>query len=374
MAGSGGRLLLLSAVAGWAAGQGRLDCRADSLNSCIRLADPLLEQPRYVFPANTEDMDHVCNVLFPRTWSEFVSCVRQYTQDCLSSEQTADFNRAVGDSINSVHKMCTNEDYKSDYLRHASCIRERSTGAEFCGSHYSRLVEQVKGSRQATQRDMCCTHSSFKACVMHETQSCTCPTQQDCAQGMSAQGFARAMLDKALGFLLKQCQDYTPTDRDCPNFRPPVTERAPRLEDQEVVTEKYEAGSYFPSGAPGREERREEDYPQGRGDAGLDDWGIPLEEERPVTSISREPEDQITEGNFLIPVMDPQENPRRKPWLPSHGELQSFDDLFSNAVEPAGLASGGGALAPAPGPWPLAPPLLLLLPPTLLLLRRRAGV
>ena len=27
-------------------------------------------------------------------------------------------------------------------------------------------------------------------------------------QGMSAQGFARAMLDKALGFLLKQCQDY----------------------------------------------------------------------------------------------------------------------------------------------------------------------
>ena len=27
--------------------------------------------------------------------------------------QKADFNRAVGDSINSVHKMCTNEDYKN---------------------------------------------------------------------------------------------------------------------------------------------------------------------------------------------------------------------------------------------------------------------
>ena len=26
---------------------------------------------------------------------------------------------------------------------------------------------------------------------------------------------------------------------------------------------KYGGGSYFPSGAPGREERREEDYPQG---------------------------------------------------------------------------------------------------------------
>ena len=27
---------------------------------------------------------------------------------------------------------------------------------------------------------------------------------------------------------------------------------------------KYGGGSYFPSGAPGREERREEDYPQGK--------------------------------------------------------------------------------------------------------------
>ena len=29
-----------------------------------------------------------------------------------------------------------------------------------------------------------------------------------CRQGMEATGFARAMLDKALGFLLKQCQSY----------------------------------------------------------------------------------------------------------------------------------------------------------------------
>ena len=27
--------------------------------------------------------------------------------------QRSDFNRAVGDSINSVHKMCTNDDYKN---------------------------------------------------------------------------------------------------------------------------------------------------------------------------------------------------------------------------------------------------------------------
>ena len=30
-----------------------------------------------------------------------------------------------------------------DYLRHAECIKERSTAADFCGPHYNRLVEQV---------------------------------------------------------------------------------------------------------------------------------------------------------------------------------------------------------------------------------------
>lgn len=363
-------LVMASASAiGGALGQSRLDCRTDSLNTCIRLADPLLESPRYVFPATPDDIDHVCNVLFPRTWSEFVSCIRQYTADCLTSDQRADFQRAVGDSINSVHKMCTNTDYRNDYLRHAECIKERSTAPDFCGPHYNRLVEQVKGSRPASQRDMCCTHSSFKACVLHETKSCTCPTQQDCAQGMSAQGFARAMLDKALGFLLKQCQDYVPTDRDCPNFRPPVVEKQPRFNDEETVTEKYGGGSYFPSGAPGREERREEDYPQGRGEDNLDDWGLSGSREdqlEPVTSNSRDEEereeDQITEGNFLIPVLNPQEDERtRKPWLPSlDGELHSFDDLFSNSVEPAGLSSAAG-VARFPIQSLLFPILLLLL-------------
>ena len=39
---------------------GRLDCRTETLNTCIKLADPLLEDPRYVFPAANEDVDHVC--------------------------------------------------------------------------------------------------------------------------------------------------------------------------------------------------------------------------------------------------------------------------------------------------------------------------
>ena len=51
--------------------------------------------------------------IFPKTWSEHISCIKSFTSTCLSTNQRSDFNRAVGDSINSVHKMCTNEDYKS---------------------------------------------------------------------------------------------------------------------------------------------------------------------------------------------------------------------------------------------------------------------
>jgi len=43
-----------------AVGQGRLDCRTETLNTCIKLADPLLEDPKYVFPSNNPDVDHVC--------------------------------------------------------------------------------------------------------------------------------------------------------------------------------------------------------------------------------------------------------------------------------------------------------------------------
>ena len=62
----------------------------------------------------------------------------------------------------------------------------------------------VKGVTPSTQQELCCSHSAFKTCVIHETRSC--PAQP--AAQMTARDFARAMLDKSLGFLLKQCQDY----------------------------------------------------------------------------------------------------------------------------------------------------------------------
>ena len=53
-----------------------------------------------------------CSDVFPKMWSEFIDCTKSFAASCISSAELSHFNRAVGTSINSVHKMCTNEDYK----------------------------------------------------------------------------------------------------------------------------------------------------------------------------------------------------------------------------------------------------------------------
>ena len=78
---------------------------------------------------------------------------------------------------------------------------------------------------------------------------------------MNAQDFARAMLDKSLGFLLKQCQvtegvsivlekhfisnpfqDYVPSRADCPGYDIPL-EKTPRQMDSVL-----DSDNYYPSG------------------------------------------------------------------------------------------------------------------------------
>ena len=62
---------------------------------------------------------------------------------------------------------------------------------------------------------------------------------------MNAQDFARAMLDKSLGFLLKQCQDYVPSRSDCPGYDIPM-EKTPRQMDGHNAG--VDSDNYYPSG------------------------------------------------------------------------------------------------------------------------------
>jgi len=324
----------------------RSECGTEQVNTCIRLADPLL-QPQHVFPVNSQDIDHVCNVLFPQTWSKFVECIKDYTNTCLSSDQKSELNRAVGDSINSVHKMCTNEDYKSDYLRHAECIKEKSMNPSHCGNYYTTMVDMVKGDSPALHREICCSHNSFKECVIAETESCPC-TGDACLRGMEATGFAKAMLDKALGFLLKQCKTYTPDERDCAVYTRPQVKQ-PRVEETDKNSRlddiKYDDGSYFPSGMPNRDERREDEWTDLQEDL-LQPIDNVVDEKTTEFPDLLDPVPRETTNNPVFePFMpqQPQEDERRKPWLPSP-DIKSFDDIFNTVTrrsEAQERASGG---------------------------------
>merc|ERR1719394_75295 len=105
----------------------------------------------------------------------------------------------------------------------------------------------VKGVTPSSQRELCCAHRAFKDCVLAETRVCGGHSQQ-----MSAQDFARAMLDKSLGFLLKQCESYVPNRRDCPGYEFPP-EKQPRQLDggnrgQENRGQSVNSDNYYPSG------------------------------------------------------------------------------------------------------------------------------
>ncbi|KDR14897.1 uncharacterized protein LOC110834083 [Zootermopsis nevadensis] len=182
-------------------------CSRQDYDLCVKMADPLLKDPHLIFPDNRADIDLVC-----RRWSQFVDCVKRYTDRCFTESRRQEFNKAVENPVDSVHQMCTVTKYQTEYLKHASCIKSTLTQDEHCGRHYHHLVDQVSG--EANRVSLCCSHLRFRECVLEETKR-QCDSGTD---GGSATHFSRQMLDKALSFLRDQCYNYIPTTGECPGL------------------------------------------------------------------------------------------------------------------------------------------------------------
>ncbi|KAL1131181.1 hypothetical protein AAG570_012417, partial [Ranatra chinensis] len=175
-------------------------CSKADYQYCVRLADPLLKDPHLIYPDNPRDIERVC-----RTWSFFVDCVKQYTDRCFTEIKREEFNKAVENPVNSIHKLCSMPDYRDDYMKHAPCMKMTLTEDSHCGRHYRHLVAQISG--EAPRASICCSHHLFRECVLdHTRNSC----QADAAP------FSAQMLDKALSFLKDQCNNFIPNRVDCP--------------------------------------------------------------------------------------------------------------------------------------------------------------
>nr|CAH7712292.1 unnamed protein product [Callosobruchus chinensis] len=199
-------LILLLLVVPRTLSLGRMDCSKSEYEKCIRMADPLVREAHLVFPDNINDIDQVCT-----TWNQFVDCLKVYTDECFTTQQRKQFNRAVESPIASVHQMCTQPSYQKEYLQYAPCIKSTIIERSHCGPEYNLLVEQVDQGDVISKSTLCCSHDRFKQCVERETRRL-------CDRGISggpANKFATQIIDKALRFLQDQCLNYIPNSGDC---------------------------------------------------------------------------------------------------------------------------------------------------------------
>ncbi|KAH6923102.1 hypothetical protein HPB50_021538 [Hyalomma asiaticum] len=111
---------VVTTAAALANGRGPSSCES-KLHNCTDLVKPFLNDLRYMFPTTIEDVDDMCKM-----WSRFVDCIRRYVTDCATEDQRSKFNNAVGDSIDTVHAICSSERYQKEYLQNASCFRKVS--------------------------------------------------------------------------------------------------------------------------------------------------------------------------------------------------------------------------------------------------------
>ncbi|XP_065300845.2 uncharacterized protein [Dermacentor albipictus] len=189
---------VVTTAAALANARGPSSCES-KLHNCTDLVKPFLNDLRYMFPTTIEDVDDMCKM-----WSRFVDCIRRYVTDCATEDQRSKFNNAVGDSIDTVHAICSSERYQKEYLQNASCFRKVSV--DNCGVFYTAMVDQV--TNPASRHDhICCSYSQFKSCVSE-------PLLRLCGNR------ARTIMDHSMAFLIDRCgKSYYSLSYKCPRAR-----------------------------------------------------------------------------------------------------------------------------------------------------------
>ncbi|XP_059097471.1 uncharacterized protein LOC131891818 isoform X2 [Tigriopus californicus] len=122
----------------------RGDCNAtDELHRCFQGVQNVFLKPNFIFPTSQDEIDQSCSETFPKMWSEFVSCVTNFTETCFKGPEKAQIHQAVGKSINSIHKLCTNKDMQADYHNVSTCLRNKISENSQCGIPYQKFVQDA---------------------------------------------------------------------------------------------------------------------------------------------------------------------------------------------------------------------------------------
>ncbi|XP_066982088.1 uncharacterized protein [Macrobrachium rosenbergii] len=136
----------------------------EHLNKCVKMAEPLVRDPRYNFPTDIQDIREVC-----RMWESFLDCVYAYANTFMASTQKRDFNKTLHSSIEGIQRLCSEDpDYQKLYMAYAPCMKRVSMEPSHCGNQYRHLSDLVQ-TRSISDDQLCCGHRKFRECVLEST-------------------------------------------------------------------------------------------------------------------------------------------------------------------------------------------------------------
>eukprot|EP00095_Tigriopus_kingsejongensis_P012688 maker-scaffold22_size673200-snap-gene-4.18 protein:Tk12688 transcript:maker-scaffold22_size673200-snap-gene-4.18-mRNA-1 annotation:"PREDICTED: uncharacterized protein LOC100570485" len=206
------------------------DCNAPKaeLHVCFQSVQNVFLTPSFIFPASQKEVDQSCSQTFPKMWSDFVSCVTNFTEACeMSNPEKTQIHQAVGKSINSIHKICTNKAMQADYRNVSACLRQKISANSECEAPYQKFIQDANQGYES----LCCSHNDFKDCLLDESKPCC--SNEECGDLVFSADLAKSWLEQAFGFVFKQCEDLSYCE-------PSTTEEASKVEK---TTQSY---AYYP--------------------------------------------------------------------------------------------------------------------------------
>ncbi|TRY80830.1 hypothetical protein TCAL_04320 [Tigriopus californicus] len=214
----------------------RGDCNAtDELHRCFQGVQNVFLKPNFIFPTSQDEIDQSCSETFPKMWSEFVSCVTNFTETCFKGPEKAQIHQAVGKSINSIHKLCTNKDMQADYHNVSTCLRNKISENSQCGIPYQKFVQDANQGYE----HLCCSYDEFKSCLLDGNKPCC--DGPECEELRFSSELAKSWLEQAFGFMFKHCQDLSYCQPSTTSTTTTTTKTTPLLPQR--TTQSY---AYYP--------------------------------------------------------------------------------------------------------------------------------
>ncbi|XP_055338114.1 uncharacterized protein LOC129588111 isoform X2 [Paramacrobiotus metropolitanus] len=170
-------------------------CHQSELTQCMEHVKPIMQNATIGFAANAEQLNTVCKL-----FNQGMECIDRFVAKCFQESQRILFKENMAGVEEVMKRLCTDGEYRKEYLQHADCFRSVAPQYEECGGAFRTSVGTINQNRATETQDklsqMCGALHRFLECAYGLTS-------QHCGEnGKSASEFLRTYTEKAVGSLI----------------------------------------------------------------------------------------------------------------------------------------------------------------------------